>query len=168
MLSLLVAPHTRCVDWNDNFNIWCYFTIVAPHTRCVDWNSLPESYVAGRKCRTSHEVRGLKYLVYKNSNTWLKSHLTRGAWIEIDPEGCYRPSNEVAPHTRCVDWNISRLCSIDFIMFSFIIASIFYRFIIFQNTGVAPHTRCVDWNNKNYIDVLYQWGRTSHEVRGLK
>ena len=33
--------------------------------------------------RTSHEVRGLKYDLWLESNKSMKSHLTRGAWIEI-------------------------------------------------------------------------------------
>ena len=33
--------------------------------------------------RTSHEVRGLKYLDPKDTPGSIKSHLTRGAWIEI-------------------------------------------------------------------------------------
>ena len=33
--------------------------------------------------RTSHEVRGLKYIFGKIIETVLQSHLTRGAWIEI-------------------------------------------------------------------------------------
>ena len=36
-------------------------------------------------CRTSHEVRGLKYRRLKNLFYIVSSHLTRGAWIEI---GC--------------------------------------------------------------------------------
>ena len=35
-------------------------------------------------CRTSHEVRGLKYHEYTGSSRPDASHLTRGAWIEID------------------------------------------------------------------------------------
>ena len=34
-------------------------------------------------CRTSHEVRGLKSLLLLSSVLLLRSHLTRGAWIEI-------------------------------------------------------------------------------------
>ena len=33
--------------------------------------------------RTSHEVRGLKYLVYAVRDLEPASHLTRGAWIEM-------------------------------------------------------------------------------------
>ena len=76
--------------------------------------------------RTSHEVRGLKYDRIRELEILLVSHLTRGAWIEITPEGAVaieqmgRTSHEVrglkcssrsgdgrtvpvAPHTRCVD-----------------------------------------------------------------
>ena len=34
-------------------------------------------------CRTSHEVRGLKYHEYTGRPWSDASHLTRGAWIEI-------------------------------------------------------------------------------------
>ena len=34
-------------------------------------------------CRTSHEVRGLKYFDVLFSSVVKMSHLTRGAWIEI-------------------------------------------------------------------------------------
>ena len=34
-------------------------------------------------CRTSHEVRGLKYKTHNSSRLCKVSHLTRGAWIEI-------------------------------------------------------------------------------------
>ena len=34
-------------------------------------------------CRTSHEVRGLKYTHFKYEEFSNESHLTRGAWIEI-------------------------------------------------------------------------------------
>ena len=45
-----------------------------------------ESHILRRRwCRTSHEVRGLKYLtVLKALIALCKSHLTRGAWIEIE------------------------------------------------------------------------------------
>ena len=34
-------------------------------------------------CRTSHEVRGLKYILMTIADWLITSHLTRGAWIEI-------------------------------------------------------------------------------------
>ena len=34
-------------------------------------------------CRTSHEVRGLKYAIFDRKTNSCSSHLTRGAWIEI-------------------------------------------------------------------------------------
>ena len=36
--------------------------------------------------RTSHEVRGLKFLLIIIITSILQSHLTRGAWIEISPD----------------------------------------------------------------------------------
>ena len=53
--------------------------------------------------RTSHEVRGLKSATFDQKIQKLKSHLTRGAWIEILRMLPRRVSTQVAPHTRCVD-----------------------------------------------------------------
>ena len=76
--------------------------------------------------RTSHEVRGLKYELFREQYACAASHLTRGAWIEIcvvvyrNGGLAGRTSHEVrglkyifqcarrntfgvAPHTRCVD-----------------------------------------------------------------
>ncbi len=75
--------------------------------------------------RTSHEVRGLKYILPGSSRirptshltrgAWIeialpignrgvtKSHLTRGAWIEIGASLSIGMALPVAPHTRCVD-----------------------------------------------------------------
>ena len=53
--------------------------------------------------RTSHEVRGLKYSKETDAATLIGSHLTRGAWIEIDNMAGIESLVPVAPHTRCVD-----------------------------------------------------------------
>ena len=101
---------------------------VAPHTRCVDWNRYIISHCDGEISRTSHEVRGLKYfkqIINEKTNSRtshevrglkfstismesrsLPSHLTRGAWIEITRQRKSKEEIQVAPHTRCVDWNI--------------------------------------------------------------
>ena len=101
--------------------------LVAPHTRCVDWNNNNGTFQKTYLCRTSHEVRGLKFLnpkwllqlIRRTSHEvrglkslkplWgayiIKSHLTRGAWIEISFTCSCGISSPVAPHTRCVDWN---------------------------------------------------------------
>ena len=101
-----VAPHTRCVDWNINVpaifvsTVWSHLTrgawieiakyigvdvnyVVAPHTRCVDWNINTTELNIFLLGRTSHEVRGLKYLRSCKNENCKESHLTRGAWIEI-------------------------------------------------------------------------------------
>ena len=87
---------------------------------------MQESIDSETEGRTSHEVRGLKYLLLSLSYVHEKSHLTRGAWIEIEEwflryvQKYCRTSHEVrglkyhternlinsflvAPHTRCVD-----------------------------------------------------------------
>ena len=53
--------------------------------------------------RTSHEVRGLKYTSCVQNLLNNKSHLTRGAWIEINRIADILENDSVAPHTRCVD-----------------------------------------------------------------
>ena len=45
------------------------------------------------------EIQKIKSAMYKD----LKSHLTRGAWIEIEKIGEGISGAAVAPHTRCVD-----------------------------------------------------------------
>ena len=42
-----------------------------------------ECILCRQKRRTSHEVRGLKYLLDIEQYVHYRSHLTRGAWIEI-------------------------------------------------------------------------------------
>ena len=53
---------------------------VAPHTRCVDWNNNNEMEELFICSRTSHEVRGLKYWVPINhlSRRRRTSHEVRG------------------------------------------------------------------------------------------
>ena len=46
-------------------------------------STLKSSTSLGISCRTSHEVRGLKFFKRGMLPKWYKSHLTRGAWIEI-------------------------------------------------------------------------------------
>ena len=122
---------------------------VAPHTRCVDWNEKEIKEESLNEGRTSHEVRGLKYICFIRYFGPVRSHLTRGAWIEIYQKMNYKKIYSVAPHTRCVDWNSSfRRCI----------------HVLF----VAPHTRCVDWNSDNFHFLRNFLSRTSHEVRGLK
>ena len=53
--------------------------------------------------RTPHGVRGLKFLVSFVVLSGLKSHPTRGAWIEIQGRWIVMPPEYVAPHTGCVD-----------------------------------------------------------------
>ena len=53
--------------------------------------------------RTSHEVRGLKFRGPNIVTRANKSHLTRGAWIEIHYMAVTGADYWVAPHTRCVD-----------------------------------------------------------------
>ena len=57
--------------------------IVAPHTRCVDWNAKMRTEAIKTARRTSHEVRGLKCNVVFFPEVYVRSHLTRGAWIEM-------------------------------------------------------------------------------------
>ena len=165
------SHEVRGLKWH-NLRSKIQFLIVAPHTRCVDWNRTAWARTTTLTRRTSHEVRGLKSKDCAGMNIYIKSHLTRGAWIEIcsfisldhlivshltrgawiEISGNYGiyGTHAVAPHTRCVDWNNSDVSN-------------HFVFLL-----VAPHTRCVDWNNFNELWITTCGGRTSHEVRGLK
>ena len=130
-----VAPLTRSVDWNAFRKGVEQFHCVAPLTRSVDWNSIIITLTDFGLCRSSHEERGLKSEIKPIYEDEIGSLLSRGAWIEI-LSGCSlrpRPTSllsrgawieilgicktikpyAVAPLTRSVDWNISRICSID-------------------------------------------------------
>ena len=84
LFYIKVAPLTRSVDWNvsafgDIINL-----LVAPLTRSVDWNSGWCDSHCSAACRSSHEERGLKYIL------WVYRYINR----------------YVAPLTRSVDWNL--------------------------------------------------------------
>ena len=53
--------------------------------------------------RTSCEVRGLKFVFNAFTIERVKSHLMRGAWIEISNGWEKGLQLDVAPHARCVD-----------------------------------------------------------------
>ena len=84
-----------------------FLTGVAPYMRCVDWNLIQPWKEVRKMRRTLHEVRGLKcpyqlrhfqslcvapYMrcvdwnqcELMNCTEWYQSHLTWGAWIEIN------------------------------------------------------------------------------------
>ena len=122
--------------------------------------------------RTSHEVRGLKLYICVKREWAHQSHLTRGAWIEIDQHIDALRDELVAPHTRCVDWNDSNVRWWHHCWVSHLTRGAWIEIIGSLDTsnvlGVAPHTRCVDWNINSLEWVFYNSRRTSHEVRGLK
>ena len=102
-------------------------------------------------CRTSHEVRGLKYS-HGGKNTYpQRSHLTRGAWIEIletikfAVDHLSRTSHEVRGLKFCSNTEL----------ISCIVTSHLTRGAWIEITGDRNH-----YSSKG--------GRTSHEVRGLK
>ena len=148
---------------------------VAPHTRCVDWNNSDED--------TRRFIS--------------RSHLTRGAWIEIYTQSLLRRLHSVAPHTRCVDWNHLFVSQPVIAFLSHLTRGAWIEIncsscAVIVNGKVAPHTRCVDWNFHVFkqpndvfsvshltrgawieisLSLISAWtvtGRTSHEVRGLK
>ncbi len=102
-----VAPHTRCVDWNCFRNTPVLLPEVAPHTRCVDWNWLNSKPTLHLVSRTSHEVRGLKWINVYNYGNWtgVAPHTRCVDWNILIPR-VITYFREVAPHTRCVDWNM--------------------------------------------------------------
>ena len=191
--------------------------IVAPHTRCVDWNTIFPQY--SHLNLRSHLTRGAWIEMWRNSVTLgtRLSHLTRGAWIEIHFSAQIHVPRLVAPHTRCVDWNICPAflyvksdcrtshevrglkCFLEIMIYllhlSHLTRGAWIEIIEKKEAvpaeKVAPHTRCVDWNNTlsfrsfclfpshltrgAWIEIRMAWafclknsGRTSHEVRGLK
>ena len=213
-----VAPHTRCVDWNKRVKRKARRKKVAPHTRCVDWNiqggkdtikpmSRTSHEVRGLKscscsssrsrlmpCRTSHEVRGLKCQIKHGRGKCRRSHLTRGAWIEIPLRFLQMSRFYVAPHTRCVDWNTihkfplyhsacrtsHEVRGLKFdkspggikLLRSHLTRGAWIEIYLAghwrRSRWVAPHTRCVDWNTIVRSANQPYGSRTSHEVRGLK
>ena len=170
-----VAPHTRCVDWNDEERALRFFAWASHLTRGA-WIEISEPTksfrenacrtsheVRGLKCdiicladkrcrsRTSHEVRGLKFNARRDAYYMSMSHLTRGAWIEMTQAIKDGYLCKVAPHTRCVDWNGD--------IYGLVVAEweshltrgawieIFQHSSTIADPLVAPHTRCVDWNS---------------------
>ena len=55
------------------------------------------------KRRTPRGVRGLKYMGCRAPGLPVKSHPSRGAWIEIPLYVRYGPKDRVAPLAGCVD-----------------------------------------------------------------
>ena len=80
----IVAPHTRCVDWNKPCSAKSHKPILSHLTRGA-WIEMVSSLEKNSAyyCRTSHEVRGLKLCGRCSRQYKFRSHLTRGAWIEI-------------------------------------------------------------------------------------
>ena len=171
-----------------------FLETVAPHTRCVDWNDVIQCFY--RKGFLSHLTRGAWIEIHDHHmKRWFQmSHLTRGAWIEIILPTNFFPLMTVAPHTRCVDWNITPFKHLYYLVsrtshevrglkfndkkitahhaMSHLTRGAWieiYLFCLMQPyIHVAPHTRCVDWNCSKESLLLKGFCRTSHEVRGLK
>ena len=61
------------------------FSVVASHLAWGAWIEISvfEDCVVGEQCRTSHGVRGLKFLCSRVVSVLPTSHLAWGAWIEI-------------------------------------------------------------------------------------
>ena len=123
---------------------------VAPHTRCVDWKIPAVTGLLAHNRRTSHEVRGLKThdCVFSELYASRTSHEVRG--LKKFLSLYFRYPMLVAPHTRCVDWNISlqRLPNPDAMshLTQGAWIEIKKRRRAARGDTVAPHTRCVDWN----------------------
>ena len=173
--EMLSLSHLTRGAWIEisSFALLLVYSNVAPHTRCVDWNAEKMEEIREKLRRTSHEVRGLKC-----SRPWIiinvfRSHLTRGAWIEMTLSLMKQSGNDVAPHTRCVDWNteitknnyhnieshLTRGAWIEMVFACMRLSPTRSRtshevrglkYLISRinhlSTFVAPHTRCVDWN----------------------
>ena len=118
-----VAPHDGCVDWNTTIEPNETYEHVAPHDGCVDWNLSFKFQTPIFQRRTPRWVRGLKFLVVwphsqisfvaphdgcvdwnlrynGSSETYITSHPTMGAWIEI----IYMSVNSTEPSRRTPRW----------------------------------------------------------------
>ena len=100
-------------------------------------------------CRTSHEVRGLKYQSFVRIQKGAGSHLTRGAWIEIELRMKLILINELSHLTRGAWIEIFVLKQLPIALLSRTSHEVrglkFYSICcLLQTKFVAPHTRCVD------------------------
>ena len=98
--------------------------------------------------RTSHEVRGLKFIINKNAKIINRSHLTRGAWIEMVGEYNFKLMSKLSHLTRGAWIEISvryrTICSLMSHLTRGAWIEIFIREEKYDGYCVAPHTRCVD------------------------
>ena len=145
---------------------------VAPHTRCVDWNQfirIGENY---DDCRTSHEVRGLKCKCSDLVSCW-NGVAPHTRCVDWNWPYCYHVCFYiVAPHTRCVDWNgfvpddnvlCSSRTSHEVRGLKYSVASEWRDFFMSHLTRGAWIEIGHPCRNKRIFRC-----RTSHEVRGLK
>ena len=97
--------------WIEMFCWVCivFLNCVAPLTRSVDWNLGRSEFYRNITCRSSHEERGLKFLMTAVMGGCLSSLLSRGAWIEIIFSINAYTHFWVAPLTRSVDWNLTMI-----------------------------------------------------------
>ena len=79
-----------------------------------------------------------------------RSHLARGAWIEMLTRPWPSRKDSVAPRKRCVDWNVFWLCSSSRYIKSHLARGAWIEIHTFllkkHQLNVAPRKRCVDWN----------------------
>ena len=126
-----------------------------------------------RRCRTSHEVRGLKYRPAGNCICAAWSHLTRGAWIEISAGSTLKSDKLVAPHTRFVA-SKSRALRNDLYTLrrtSHEVRGLKFYLLQLSTAPVRRRTSHEVRGLKFFTACgifTVGWGRTSHEVRGLK
>ena len=97
--------------------------------------------------RTSHEVRGLKYNLAFSCPWRCLSHLTRGAWIEIQVNDCVISGN-LSHLTRGAWIEMGLQLNHIFALLSHLTRGAWIEIITSNRKraeiSVAPHTRCVD------------------------
>ena len=108
-----------------------------------------KSELYDKYCRTSHEVRGLKYNPETGDMMTIQSHLTRGAWIEIVIEWAeeYRYMSHL---TRGAWIEIANIGGVEF----------YDKSHLTRGAWIEMQRARRKQQNSN--------SRTSHEVRGLK
>ena len=169
--AMLVAPHTRCVDWN-LFLPQCIRYLHLSHLTRGAWIEIRKMTSARRSTlsRTSHEVRGLKSQlgIIKTHAGNVAPHTRCVDW-NLEIITLAMAVRQVAPHTRCVDWNCLSAPRCSTAATSHLTRGAWIEIQLLRRAlchkPVAPHTRCVDWNPINAMttDTMVE----SHLTRGV-
>ena len=97
--------HLAWGAWIEIALMKCNQYVIGSH---LAWGAWIEIYTAKHErsaqvCRTSHGVRGLKFVISMVFTLTKMSHLAWGAWIEIFISNEWKRLIDVAPRMGCVD-----------------------------------------------------------------